>query len=63
MREDLGLNPKQRAELTQTLNIVINCAANIELDEKLDISVKVNVTGPLNLLKLANESPNRCCFV
>ena len=63
MREDLGLNPKQRADLISSLNIVINCAANIELDEKIDISVRVNVTGALNLLKLANESPNRCCFV
>jgi nucleoside-diphosphate-sugar epimerase len=45
------------------LNIIINCAANIELDEKLDIAVRVNVTGPLNLLKLANDSPGRCCFM
>jgi hypothetical protein len=50
MREDLGLNPKQRADLISSLNIVINCAANIELDEKIDISVRVNVTGALNLL-------------
>lgn len=58
MREDLGLNQKQRADLTQNLNILINCAANVELDSKLDLQVKVNVTGPLLLLKLLQESPN-----
>jgi fatty acyl-CoA reductase len=42
---------------------VINCAAIVDLNEKLDMSVRVNVTGPLNLLKLANESPNCCCFL
>ena len=45
------------------MNIVLNCAANVELDTKIDVAVRVNVTGPLLLLKLAQESPNICCFL
>ena len=47
MRYGLNLTDKTRNELTQNLNIIINCAATIDLDVKLDTAVRVNVTGPL----------------
>lgn len=53
MQEDLGLKPNQRADLIQSIDILINCAANIDIEEKLDVAVKCNVQGPLYLLKLA----------
>lgn len=45
------------------VNILINCAANVELEAKLDMAVRVNVSGPLQLLRLLQESENRLCFV
>jgi hypothetical protein len=42
---------------------LINCAANVELTSKLDLQLKVNVTGPLNLLRMFEECPNPMCFV
>jgi len=47
MRYGLNLTDKTRNELTQNLNIIINCAATVDLDAKLDTAVRVNVTGPL----------------
>jgi hypothetical protein len=43
MRANLGLTPSQRAELVQSIDMLINCAANIDLEEKLDVAVKCNV--------------------
>lgn len=45
------------------MNIVINCAANNEIDQRLDIALKVNVDGPMNLLHLASEFQNLHSFV
>ena len=57
MHPTLNLSKKLRTEITQNLNIIINSAANVDLSASLDISVRLNVSGPLQLLKLARESP------
>ncbi len=56
-REDLGLTEKQRAELTSNLNLIINCVGNLDFEARLDVSVRVNVQGSLQLLQLGEESP------
>jgi dTDP-4-dehydrorhamnose reductase len=48
-----------RTTLTQDLNVIINCAASLDFDAPLDTATRINVTGPLLLMKLAEESP---CF-
>jgi len=53
MREDLGLSEKLRKDLVKDLNIIINCAANLDLEARFEISLRANVGGPLKLLKLA----------
>lgn len=63
MKDDLGLNKSQREELKANVNICINCAAKTEFDQKLDKAVRVHVTGPLQLLKLLQESEQKLCFV
>ena len=45
------------------MNIIINSAANVDLAAGLDVSVRLNVTGPLKLLRLAKESPRMEVFV
>ena len=56
MRLDLGFSTELRQELTQNLNIIINAAASMDFDEQLDVAVRINTTGVLLLLKLAEES-------
>ena len=51
-----------REELTQNINIIINGAAAVELKEELETSVRVNVTGALQLLQLAQDCPNISVF-
>ena len=58
MRLDLGLPKELRNEITQNLNIVINSAASMDFDEQMDVAIRLNTTGALLLLKLAEESPN-----
>jgi thioester reductase-like protein len=58
MRKNLGLNDQQRSNLCQHLNIIINSAASVFKDEQLDLTVRVNVSGPLQLLKIAEDSPH-----
>ena len=60
---DLNLSTKLRAEITANLNVIINCAASVDLDAKLDSAIRINVTGPLKLLKLARQSPKIEAFV
>jgi len=55
LRLDLGITKQLRDEITQNLNVIINAAASINFDEKLDYAVRLNTTGPLLLLKLAEE--------
>ena len=62
MRLDLGLPDELRAEVAQNLNIVINSAASLSFEEDMDVAIRVNTTGALQLLKLAEESPNIVAF-
>ena len=50
-------------DLTQNLNMIINSAGSWELVDALDTAVLNHVTGPLMLLKLAEESPMFECFL
>lgn len=63
MKEDLGITPKQRQELCGELNAILNCAARLDFDARIDVSVRANALGPLLLLKLAEECPKMQCLV
>jgi fatty acyl-CoA reductase len=56
-KRGFGLSQAQKAELTQNLNIIINCAGTRVRNTSLEEAVRINVTGPLQLLKLAEECP------
>jgi len=45
------------------LNIIINSAASIDLQERIDQAIRINVAGPLQLLELAHSSPNFETFI
>jgi len=40
------------------LNIIINCAGSTEFGNTLDQALRINVSGPLKLLQLAEECKN-----
>lgn len=63
MRDDLGLAEKQRQDLTKELNVIINCAACLDLEARVEIALRANVGGPLKLLELAEECPKMLCFL
>lgn len=63
MKPNLGLADTQIAELKANINICINCAGQTELDKTLDYSVKLHVTGPLQLLAMMQQAANKVAFV
>ena len=63
MHPTLNLSEQLRSELTQNLNIIINSAATVDLAVNLELAIRINVTGPLKLLQLAQESPRMEVFV
>ena len=42
---------------------MINSAASLNFEEDMDVAIRVNTTGVLQLLKLAEDSPNMEAFV
>jgi len=53
-RDDLGLDSRGR-ELVKSVDLVINSAASVAIDERIDRALEVNTLGPLRLLTLARE--------
>ena len=43
-------------EIRENLNIIINSAAQVNLQGRIDQAVRVNVSGPLQLMELAQQS-------
>lgn len=54
-RDRLGLSPAQYRELTQRITMVVNSAATVTFDERLDEAVELNTIGPGRLLRLAHD--------
>jgi len=57
-KRNLNLSVKLWDEIKQNLNVIINSAATVDLQVRLDQAVRVNVTGPLQLMDLASQSPH-----
>ena len=53
MHPKLNLSKELRAQLISSVDIIINCAATVNFTEQMDLALRVNVQGPLKLLKLA----------
>lgn len=43
--------------------MIINSAATVDLNVSIDMAVRINVSGPLKLLELAQSCPNFVTFV
>lgn len=53
--DGLGLSPENRALLVNNVDIIINMAASIDFQMRLDEALNINVYGPLRMLELARE--------
>lgn len=53
---DLGLGGEGYAKLGEEVDLVINCAASVNFDERLDTALETNVFGVANLLEFARTA-------
>ncbi len=55
-RERLGMDVAAFAELAKKVQVVINSAATVVFDERLDLALDLNTMGPRRLLELARAA-------
>ncbi|KAI8086697.1 male sterility protein-domain-containing protein [Halteromyces radiatus] len=63
MEHNLGLSTNDHTMLVKHVNVILHCAGNMDGNERLDISVKVNAAGTNSLINLANECGLLSSFV
>jgi long-chain acyl-CoA synthetase len=54
-RERFGLDPAAYQALTRTITLVVNSAATVTFDERLDLAINLNTLGPSRLLRFAKD--------
>jgi len=57
-QERFGLSPEDYAALTQQVTLIVNSAAVVRFDERLDLSLSLNTLGPRRLLAFARDCNN-----
>ena len=68
-QERLGFDPATYEELTRRITLVVNSAATVTFDERIDLAVELNTLGPTRLLSFARACGNvpllhvSTCFV
>jgi fatty acyl-CoA reductase len=60
--DNLGLSEEDRTMLTDQVNIIIHCAANLNYNDHLSDALRINYFGPLKMLELAQECHNLQSF-
>lgn len=55
---ELAISPGDQATLVRKVNIVFHSAATVKFDEKLKLSVKINMLGTQRLVELCNRMTN-----
>lgn len=56
--DQFGLDAVAYEELTRRITVVVNSAATVTFDERLDLAVELNTLGPQRLLQFAKECGN-----
>lgn len=52
---DLGLDPKDRLKIINSVNCIFHCAATVRFDEKIRNSTYINVRATRDILRLSKE--------
>ncbi len=55
VKDGLQLKPQDRERLVNELDIIINCAASVDFNERLCDAFQINYFGCLRMLDLAEE--------
>eukprot|EP00742_Colponemidia_sp_Colp-10_P010413 GILJ01011431.1.p1 GENE.GILJ01011431.1~~GILJ01011431.1.p1 ORF type:complete len:1177 (+),score=214.25 GILJ01011431.1:40-3570(+) len=63
IQENLGLSREDYAMLTANVDVVINCAASVDFNSRLDEAIQINVLGPQRMLDLARKCRDLKAFV
>lgn len=61
-KEGLGLKPEVLADLIENCSVIINCAASIDFNARLDQAIDSNIRGSLRMLELARQIKNLSVF-
>lgn len=59
----MGLDPADRNDVIENVNIIINCAASVDFNSRLDEAIKINIFGTLKMFELAKEAKKLCNFL
>jgi fatty acyl-CoA reductase len=51
------MNPEDYEKLTNEVDIVINNAASVDFNSRVDIALKINAKGPINVLNFCKDCP------
>lgn len=57
-RPRFGLSDDQYAALGRTVDVIVNSAATVTFDERLDLALELNTRGPQRLLQFARDAGN-----
>lgn len=53
--EELGISEADQSLLFQNVSVVFHSAATVKFDEKLELSVKINMLGTKRLVQLCHH--------
>lgn len=62
-KEGLDLDQNDEIELSENLDVIFHCAANVTFEQTLKESVNFNVNGTLRILQLAAKTRNLSVFI
>ena len=52
------MNPEDYEKLTNEVEVVINNAASVDFNSRVDINMRINAIGPMNILEFAKACKN-----
>ena len=50
LKDKLGLSVNDEKEIIENVNIIMNCAASIDFNARLDDAININIKGTLKML-------------
>lgn len=59
----MDLSPENYKMLTENVNVIINSAASVDFNARLDEAIRINVKGTLRMFELAKNTKNLDNFV
>ena len=58
IKEDLAIKPEVRERLVNDVQVIINCAASVDFNERMCDAFQINYYGALRMQQLASECKN-----